>query len=133
MAAPADAAAWQDLLSSAGTRGLIARGAGSGYGDCAQNAGGFVARTTGLAAFSIDDGAGTVSVEAGALLADVMAGLVPRGWALPVLPGTAHVSVGGAIAADIHGKNHPSIGSFGAHMVEATCSRLARRDRRRSG
>ncbi len=120
IAAPADAAAWEDLLSSAGTRGLIACGAGSGYGDCAQNAGGFVARTSGSAAFTVDEGAGTVSAEAGAFLAGLMADLVPRGWALPVLPGTAHVSVGGAIAADIHGKNHPSVGSIGAHIIEAT-------------
>jgi decaprenylphospho-beta-D-ribofuranose 2-oxidase len=117
--APADAGAWQDLFRSAGARGLIARGAGSGYGDCAQNAGGYVARTGTSAGHTVDDATSTVSVDAGALLADLMADLVPRGWALPVLPGTAHVSVGGAIAADIHGKNHPSAGSIGTHIVEA--------------
>jgi decaprenylphospho-beta-D-ribofuranose 2-oxidase len=115
---PSDADAWQALLSSVGPRGVIARGAGSGYGDCAQNAGGHVASARLSDGVMIDDATATVSVGAGVLLADLMPDLVARGWTLPVLPGTARVTVGGAIAADVHGKNHPSIGSFGAHLVD---------------
>jgi decaprenylphospho-beta-D-ribofuranose 2-oxidase len=120
---PSDTQGWQELLDSAGHRGLIPRGAGSGYGDSAQNAGGLVAHTmsgdlSGDASHDLDSATGIVSVGAGVLLADLMRELVPKGWALPVLPGTAHVTVGGAIAADVHGKNHPSAGSFGAHVVD---------------
>jgi decaprenylphospho-beta-D-ribofuranose 2-oxidase len=115
---PSDVDAWRALLSAAGPRGVIARGAGSGYGDCAQNAGGYIASTRLSAGVSIDDATASVSVGAGVLLADLMPDLAARGWTLPVLPGTAHVTVGGAIAADVHGKNHPSVGSFGSHVVE---------------
>jgi len=57
---------------------------------------------------------GTVTVDAGVRLRELMRRLVPAGWTLPVLPGTTEVSVGGAIAADVHGKNHPTAGAFSA-------------------
>jgi decaprenylphospho-beta-D-ribofuranose 2-oxidase len=121
LAWPADDDAWHRALAAAGPRGLIPRGAGSGYGDAAQNAGGVVAHTTrGAMIREIDPDAGTVAVDAGVLLGDLMRTLVPAGWALPVMPGTSHVTVGGAIAADVHGKNHPSVGTFGAHVAQMT-------------
>jgi decaprenylphospho-beta-D-ribofuranose 2-oxidase len=60
----------------------------------------------------IDFRDGTVTVDAGVRLRELMRRLVPAGWTLPVLPGTTEVSVGGAIAADVHGKNHPTAGAF---------------------
>src|SRR5437899_110205 len=55
--------------------------------------------------------------QAGVTLARLLAALAPAGWVLPVVPGTQHVTVGGAIAADIHGKNHGTAGTFGAHVT----------------
>ncbi len=116
---PGDEAAWARLIAAPGPRGVIARGAGSGYGDSAQNAGGLVALTaTAAGPIDLDASAGLVTVGAGVLLRHLMDFLVPLGWTVPVLPGTTEVSVGGAIAADVHGKNHPEAGAFSAYVVE---------------
>ena len=107
------------MIAAPGARGVIARGAGSGYGDSAQNAGGLVALTAPAAGpIDLDASAGLVTVSAGVLLRHLMDILVPLGWTLPVLPGTTEVSVGGAIAADVHGKNHPEAGAFSAYVEE---------------
>ena len=98
--------------------GVIARGAGRSYGDAAQNGGGDVLDMTKCAQIiSIDIERMLVRAEAGATIAQLMARLAAPGLGLPVLPGTRHVTLAGAIASDIHGKNHHRDGAFARHVV----------------
>jgi decaprenylphospho-beta-D-ribofuranose 2-oxidase len=101
----------------AGHAGLVARGNGRAYGDAAI--GERITLATGrLDRFrAFDPASGRLTVEAGVLLADILA-LVSRGFFPPVVPGTKFVTVGGMIAADVHGKNHHRDGGFGAHVEE---------------
>ena len=95
-------------------KSTLPRGLGRSYGDVCVNDGGALLHTfrrDRLLAF--DDATGVLTCEAGASLADVAQTLLPRGWFLPVVPGTRYVTVGGAIANDVHGKNHHGAGNFG--------------------
>ncbi|MEA2522436.1 MAG: decaprenylphospho-beta-D-ribofuranose 2-oxidase [Actinomycetota bacterium] len=103
---------------TAGPRGVLARGLGRSYGDVAQNAGGTILDMTAMAgAVELDAASGTLTVMAGESFDRILRATVPQGWFLPVTPGTRSVTVGGAIANDIHGKNHHHAGSIGNHLV----------------
>jgi len=91
---------------------------GRSYGDSCLNEGGLLLDVRGLdRLIAFDEERGLLQCEAGVTLAEILALTVPRGWFLPVVPGTRWVSVGGAIANDIHGKNHHRAGTFGAHVA----------------
>lgn len=95
----------------------IPRGNGRSYGDSCLNPGGVLWSTLKLDRLhSFDSTSGRLVCEAGVLLSDIQRLMAPRGWSLPVLPGTQLVTVGGAIANDVHGKNHHRVGSFGSHV-----------------
>jgi decaprenylphospho-beta-D-ribofuranose 2-oxidase len=118
---PATAEEVVAALADGEPRGAIARGLGRAYGDAAQNAGGHVLSTLALGGVEwADEQAGLVRVSGGTSLDSIQRFLVPQGWALPVLPGTRHVTVGGAVAADVHGKNHRVDGSFARHLAQLT-------------
>ncbi|GAB3222619.1 FAD-binding oxidoreductase [Mycolicibacterium hippocampi] len=100
-----------------GGRGVVARGLGRSYGDNAQNGGGLVIDMSVVNRIhSINTDDALVDVDAGVNLDQLMRAALPLGLWVPVLPGTRQVTIGGAIACDIHGKNHHSAGSFGNHV-----------------
>jgi FAD/FMN-containing dehydrogenase len=96
---------------------MLAFGQGRSYGDTCLNDGGILLDTSSLSdIMSFDGERGVLRCEAGTTLAQVLELIVPHGWFLPVTPGTKHVSVGGAIAHDVHGKNHHRSGTFGCYV-----------------
>jgi decaprenylphospho-beta-D-ribofuranose 2-oxidase len=101
-----------------GADSVIARGQGRSYGDAALNENGRVLLTERLnRLLGFDAANGILRAEAGTTLAEILDVIVPVGWFLPVTPGTKFVSLGGCVAADIHGKNHHHEGSFGDHVL----------------
>jgi FAD/FMN-containing dehydrogenase len=97
---------------------LIARGQGRSYGDAALNENGRVVLTERIdRMLSLDTKLGILQAEAGVTLAEILPVIVKQGWFLPVTPGTKFVSLGGCVAADVHGKNHHHDGSFGDHVL----------------
>jgi len=110
-----------DLLVHADSRGVLARGSGCSYGDAAQNAGGTVVSEAGpghgRARVVVDPALSVVRAVAGATFEEVLATVVPAGFVLPVLPGTRRLTVGGALAADVHGKNQHGDGTVASWVT----------------
>jgi decaprenylphospho-beta-D-ribofuranose 2-oxidase len=109
----------KQLLRDGAGSTLIARGRGRSYGDSALNAAGGVVLTERLdRMLGFDPEAGILHCEAGVTLAEILEVFVPRGYFFAVTPGTKFISVGGAIAADVHGKNHHRTGSIAGALVD---------------
>jgi FAD/FMN-containing dehydrogenase len=99
--------------------GALAVGMGRSYGDVCLLKDGTLLKTTGMnRLLNFDPASGLLTAEAGITLAEILDFAVPRGYFLPVSPGTKYVTLGGAIANDIHGKNHHVAGTFGAHVTQ---------------
>ncbi len=99
-------------------------GNGRSYGDSCLNEEGMILVTKNLDRFiDFDSNTGILKASAGVLLGDIIESFLPRGWFLPVSPGTKFVTLGGAVANDIHGKNHHGAGSFGNHVLAFTLLR----------
>lgn len=113
-------------LSADDDRRALPFGNGRSYGDSCLNDGGLLLDCRGLDHFmAFDRDSGVLRCEAGVLLSEILPLIVPAGWFLPVTPGTKFVTVGGAIANDVHGKNHHRAGTFGRHV---NCLELLRSD-----
>lgn len=97
---------------------MLPYGNGRSYGDSCLNDGGVLLRTRCMDRYlRFDPLSGQLECESGVLLADILDLVVPQGWFLPVTPGTRFITVGGAIANDVHGKNHHVTGTFGRHVL----------------
>jgi len=113
--------AWQDELLpilQSSSEMILPIGMRKSYGDSCLNNGGTMMDLTHMRKIiSFDPLRGIICVEAGVTLKEILALIVPNGWFLPVSPGTQYITIGGAIANDIHGKNHHKAGSFGNHVL----------------
>jgi decaprenylphospho-beta-D-ribofuranose 2-oxidase len=116
LAEPAGETEAAALLRAAGG-GVIPRGLGRGYNNAAQCGQGLVLSTGRLnRILSLDEATGVAVCEAGVSLEQLMVAGLPHGWFVPTSPGTRQVTIGGAVAADVHGKNHHVAGSFAGHV-----------------
>ncbi len=114
---PVDRAAALPDPPQAGPTPLLAFGNGRSYGDVCANSAGSLVHTRYLDRFiAFDREHGVLRAEAGVLLDDLIRLVLPAGWFLPVTPGTCHVTLGGAVANDVHGKNHHRAGTLGGHV-----------------
>jgi decaprenylphospho-beta-D-ribofuranose 2-oxidase len=113
---PASVEQLRELLAQAPPHSLIPRGLGRSYGDAAQLRDAAVMELMAFDHIRLDTSRGMVTAGAGVSFDQLLRVIVPAGFFLPVTPGTRNVTVGGAIAADVHGKNHHVDGSFGHHV-----------------
>ena len=122
--APASVGDVKHFFASERHGALLACGLGRSYGDCALNGNGTLIDCRFLNNFlSFDPESGVLECEAGVSVLEINRLLTADGWMLPVTPGTQFVTIGGAIANDVHGKNHLREGSFGTHVTALKIAR----------
>ena len=108
---------FSQLFSAVQSRGVIPAGLHRSYGDSALNSGGDLVRVSGMKAITLDVVTGVATVGAGVTIGELETLALESGYFPPVVPGTGFVTIGGAIAADIHGKSHHRTGSFSATLL----------------
>tara|TARA_B100000212_G_scaffold123258_1_gene92432 strand:- start:1405 stop:2826 length:1422 start_codon:yes stop_codon:yes gene_type:complete len=108
----------QDFIKESQPKSIIPRGLGRSYGDAAQLKNKNVLDLKHFSELNLHEDLGTLTAGAGASFNEILKHIVQKGFFLPVSPGTRNVTVGGAIASDVHGKNHHVDGSFGNHVLE---------------
>ena len=107
------------IFETSGSGGLSILAGGRSYGDSALNSGGSTCLTGRLdRILAFDENTGAIEVEPGVTFHKLLDVFLPRGWLFPVTPGTGFVTIGGAVAHDVHGKNHQRDGTFGQHVTE---------------
>lgn len=107
----------QAALREPNAKPVVARGAGRSYGDASLNEGGFLIRTTAMkAVHAFDAASGEIVIDPGVNFGDLLYKYASHGWIAPVTPGTQFATLAGAIANDVHGKNHDRDGSIGDHV-----------------
>ena len=112
---------WRDELASEMEKHkpVLPRGLGRSYGDVCLTSQGTLLNMVGVdRIMAFDQQTGVIRVEVGMSIAQLLRLIVPQGWFIPVTPGTKHVTIGGAIANDIHGKNHHIRGTIGGHVTQ---------------
>src|SRR5476649_1224780 len=129
--ARSQAVAWRDEIAQSlrptSRQSVLPFGNGRTYGDVCLNPGNLLLPTRGLnRIIAYDRERGILTAEAGVTFRDLLSLIVKDGWFPPVTPGTSHLTLGGAIANDVHGKDHPTAGTFGRHV---TSLELYRSDR----
>ncbi len=108
---------WRDQANIFSKTPVLSYGNGRSYGDVCLNNNNTILKTNTLNRFiQFNAQTGALTCESGCLLSDILSFCIPQGWMLPVVPGTQFVTVGGAIANDVHGKNHHKQGTFGCHV-----------------
>ena len=113
---PTDVNELVSIIRNAPSKSLIVRGLGRSYGDAAQLNEGKVIDLSNFNSINLDKSNKVLKAGAGASFEEILKSIIPQGFFLPVSPGTCKITVGGAIASDVHGKNHHVDGSFGNHI-----------------
>lgn len=107
-----------DFVKKSTPGSILARGLGRSYGDAAQLDGKTVINLKNFKTIKLNKSNSTLTVGGGVTLKEIIKEIVPRGFFLPVVPGTSNITIGGAVASDVHGKNHYQDGSFGNHIIK---------------
>ncbi len=110
----------KEFIIRSPARSIISRGLGRSYGDAAQLSNATIIKLDEFNKIEIDTSSQTITVGAGVSFSIILEKIIPKGFFLPVVAGTSNISIGGAIAADVHGKNHHIDGSFGNFLEELT-------------
>ena len=108
----------ENIIFEASPLSLISRGLGRSYGDAAQINNGYVLNLSSYNYIHLDIKESKVTAGSGVAINQLLKEIIPKGFFIPVSPGTSYVTIGGAIASDVHGKNHHLNGSFGNHIIE---------------
>ena len=110
---------WIDDIRLPGEDTYLCYGKGRSYGDsCLTSTGSIIDMSSLSRLINFDTETGVLVCESGLTIDELLRVCIPKGWFVPVTPGTKYVTIGGAIANDIHGKNHHQAGNFGNHIVE---------------